>query len=84
MLNVGFGMGMIDTALQARRPATHTIIEAHPDVLQKMKDAGAVPDLQPSSPCPQLSAEVWLSARHNSLQTMCITRDSIDAPARSS
>lgn len=36
VLNVGFGMGIVDTALQSHRPAQHTIIEAHPQVLKKM------------------------------------------------
>ncbi|GKY91012.1 hypothetical protein MPSEU_000074000 [Mayamaea pseudoterrestris] len=36
VLNVGFGMGIIDTALQQRNPALHVIIEAHPDVYQHM------------------------------------------------
>jgi protein arginine N-methyltransferase 2 len=43
VLNVGFGMGLIDTAIQnmanvagGKAPRTHTIIEAHPDVYAKM------------------------------------------------
>lgn len=32
VLNVGFGLGIIDTAIQSHRPRSHTIIEAHPDV----------------------------------------------------
>jgi FOG: Ankyrin repeat len=36
VLNVGFGMGIIDTALQKLEPSMHYIIEAHPDVHQKM------------------------------------------------
>uniref|UniRef100_A0A7S2C2A1 RMT2 domain-containing protein n=1 Tax=Octactis speculum TaxID=3111310 RepID=A0A7S2C2A1_9STRA len=36
VLNVGFGMGIIDTALQSRNPTHHTIIEAHPQVYAKM------------------------------------------------
>ncbi|KAJ3019950.1 hypothetical protein HKX48_001540 [Thoreauomyces humboldtii] len=36
VLNVGFGLGLIDTALQALKPEQHTIIEAHPDVYAKM------------------------------------------------
>jgi len=36
-LNVGFGMGIIDTILQTdHRPALHVIIEAHPTVYEKM------------------------------------------------
>ena len=36
VLNVGFGMGYIDTAIQRHSPKTHTIIEAHPQVYKKM------------------------------------------------
>lgn len=36
VLNVGFGMGIIDSALQDLQPAHHIIIEAHPDVYQRM------------------------------------------------
>jgi type IV protein arginine methyltransferase len=40
VLNVGFGLGLIDGAIQALKPAHHVIIEAHPDVLRRMKEAG--------------------------------------------
>ena len=40
VLNVGFGMGIIDTALQKLDPAMHYIIEAHPDVYKKMINDG--------------------------------------------
>jgi type IV protein arginine methyltransferase len=37
VLNIGFGMGIIDTILQEEyHPALHIIIEAHPDVYQRM------------------------------------------------
>eukprot|EP00754_Rhynchopus_humris_P044857 Rhum_TRINITY_DN4437_c0_g2::Rhum_TRINITY_DN4437_c0_g2_i1::g.14219::m.14219/K18477/RMT2; type IV protein arginine methyltransferase len=36
VLNVGFGMGYVDTAIQRHSPKSHTIIEAHPQVYQKM------------------------------------------------
>ncbi len=36
VLNVGFGMGIIDTALQELQPSHHYIIEAHPDVYEKL------------------------------------------------
>ena len=41
-LNVGFGMGIIDSHIQAHsnKPAEHHIIEAHPDVLKSMKHNG--------------------------------------------
>ncbi|KAK6245941.1 protein of unknown function DUF3447 - like 10 [Theobroma cacao] len=40
ILNVGFGMGLVDTAIQQYGPATHTIIEAHPDVYKRMLRTG--------------------------------------------
>uniref|UniRef100_A0A1I8JQ03 RMT2 domain-containing protein n=1 Tax=Macrostomum lignano TaxID=282301 RepID=A0A1I8JQ03_9PLAT len=40
VLNVGFGMGIVDTELQKLGPASHTIVEAHPDVLARMRDQG--------------------------------------------
>lgn len=36
VLNVGFGLGLIDEAIQSHKPARHTIVEAHPDVYAKM------------------------------------------------
>lgn len=36
VLNIGFGMGIIDGALQRRNPGHHTIIEAHPAVYAQM------------------------------------------------
>lgn len=36
ILNVGFGLGLIDDAIQSHTPARHTIVEAHPDVYAKM------------------------------------------------
>lgn len=35
VLNVGFGMAIIDTAIQGFGAASHTIIEAHPEVVRK-------------------------------------------------
>ncbi|MEM9683421.1 MAG: tetratricopeptide repeat protein [Pseudomonadota bacterium] len=37
VLNVGFGMAIIDTAIQKQGITTHTIIEAHPQVIEKAK-----------------------------------------------
>uniref|UniRef100_A0A2P2J8Q8 Protein arginine N-methyltransferase 2 n=2 Tax=Rhizophora mucronata TaxID=61149 RepID=A0A2P2J8Q8_RHIMU len=36
ILNIGFGMGLVDTAIQQYAPATHTIVEAHPEVYSRM------------------------------------------------
>ncbi|KAJ2958538.1 hypothetical protein NQZ79_g5891 [Umbelopsis isabellina] len=40
VLNVGFGLGLIDTELQKYKPRNHYIIEAHPDVYAHMKELG--------------------------------------------
>jgi protein arginine N-methyltransferase 2 len=40
VLNVGFGMGIIDEYFQQFSPAKHVISEAHPDVLKEMKRRG--------------------------------------------
>lgn len=40
VLNIGFGMGIIDTFIQQKNPKKHYICEAHPDVLAKMKQDG--------------------------------------------
>lgn len=39
-MNVGHGMGIVDAAIQARGPAQHHIVEAHPQVLQRLRDGG--------------------------------------------
>ncbi|EHL02822.1 S-adenosyl-L-methionine-dependent methyltransferase [Glarea lozoyensis ATCC 20868] len=38
ILNIGFGMGIIDTLFAETQPAIHHIIEAHPAVLAKLKE----------------------------------------------
>jgi protein arginine N-methyltransferase 2 len=35
VLNVGFGMGIVDTAIQKRNPAKHVIVEGHPKVFAR-------------------------------------------------
>lgn len=40
VLNIGFGMGIIDSFIQEKNPKHHYICEAHPDVLEKMKKDG--------------------------------------------
>ncbi|KAB5551128.1 S-adenosyl-L-methionine-dependent methyltransferase [Coniochaeta sp. 2T2.1] len=37
VLNIGFGMGIIDTMFADTKPAQHHIIEAHPDVLKRLE-----------------------------------------------
>jgi len=40
ILNIGFGMGIIDNYIEDHRPRTHWIIEGHPDVQQKIIEDG--------------------------------------------
>ena len=40
VMNVGFGMGIIDGLIAERKPSAHFIIEAHPGVLARMKADG--------------------------------------------
>lgn len=40
VLNVGHGMGIIDGIFQEKEPKSHHIVEAHPDVLKRMKEQG--------------------------------------------
>ena len=41
VLNVGFGMGIIDTAIQRQGVEAHSIIEAHPQVVEKARSWAA-------------------------------------------
>ncbi|KAJ6971593.1 hypothetical protein NC653_032192 [Populus alba x Populus x berolinensis] len=36
ILNIGFGMGLVDAAIQQYNPAMHTIVEAHSEVYERM------------------------------------------------
>lgn len=40
ILNIGHGMGIIDTEFQSTNPSTHHIVEAHPAVLAQMRETG--------------------------------------------
>lgn len=40
ILNIGFGMGLVDTAIQQYKPVSHTIVEAHPEVYDRMLRSG--------------------------------------------
>ena len=40
ILNIGHGMGIIDSFFQEKAPASHHIIEAHPGVLGRMREDG--------------------------------------------
>ncbi|KAL6982990.1 type IV protein arginine methyltransferase [Sarracenia purpurea var. burkii] len=40
ILNIGFGMGLVDNAIQQYAPITHTIVEAHPEVYDRMLRSG--------------------------------------------
>lgn len=39
-MNVGFGMGIVDSMFLANNPAEHHIVEAHPQVIARMKEQG--------------------------------------------
>jgi protein arginine N-methyltransferase 2 len=41
ILNIGFGMGIIDTMFAETKPARHHIIEAHPGVLEHISSPGS-------------------------------------------
>lgn len=40
ILNIGFGMGIIDTMINSKNPTKHYICEAHPDVIAKLHRDG--------------------------------------------
>ncbi len=40
IVNIGFGLGIVDRLIQTYKPARHVIVEAHPDALQLMRDQG--------------------------------------------
>ncbi|KAF2272919.1 arginine N-methyltransferase 2 [Westerdykella ornata] len=39
-MNVGHGMGIVDTAILSHNPSEHHIIEAHPQVHQRLRETG--------------------------------------------
>ena len=39
-MNVGFGMGIVDSMFLMHSPSVHHIVEAHPQVLQQMREKG--------------------------------------------
>ncbi|KAK3300827.1 S-adenosyl-L-methionine-dependent methyltransferase [Chaetomium fimeti] len=41
VLNIGFGMGIIDTMFAETKPSRHHIIEAHPEVLEHISSPGS-------------------------------------------
>lgn len=57
MLNIGFGMGLVDDAIQSHSPALHVICEAHPQVLARAEAwAKVLPSCRPRPPLVRLSA----------------------------
>lgn len=49
VLNVGFGLGIVDRLLQAHSPKRHVIVEPHPDALGLMQQTGWVATRSPDS-----------------------------------
>lgn len=43
VLELGFGMGILSDAIQAKKPASHTIVECHKDIIPKLKEWAATP-----------------------------------------
>ncbi|KAM7208101.1 hypothetical protein V8F20_001647 [Naviculisporaceae sp. PSN 640] len=41
ILNIGFGMGIIDTMFAETKPSKHHVIEAHPEVLEHISSPGS-------------------------------------------
>ena len=37
VLELGFGMGILSDAIQAKKPASHTIVECHKDIIPRLK-----------------------------------------------
>lgn len=54
VLNVGFGLGIVDRLLQSHKPKKHVIIEPHPDALRMMEQTGwllpSVDGIRPPGP----------------------------------
>lgn len=40
ILNIGHGMGIIDSYIRDTNPEEHTIVDIHPQIVQKARDAG--------------------------------------------
>ena len=40
VLNIGFGLGIIDTYIKERNPENHTIVDIHPDVVKHANSMG--------------------------------------------
>ncbi|CAD6917645.1 unnamed protein product, partial [Tilletia laevis] len=40
VLNIGFGLGIVDTYFQSYRPGRHVIVEPHPDALAYLRQKG--------------------------------------------
>ena len=40
VLNIGFGLGIVDGYINALNPKSHTIIECHPDVINHINETG--------------------------------------------
>jgi len=60
VLNIGFGMGIVDGALQRRRPGRHVIVEAHPAVIKKKSRNAPRPLLSAAlHSCAASAAPLW-------------------------
>tara|TARA_R110000803_G_scaffold59729_5_gene118581 strand:+ start:3466 stop:4083 length:618 start_codon:yes stop_codon:yes gene_type:complete len=60
ILNVGFGLGLIDTYIQSHNISTHWIVESHPDVYNKIVNDGWL-----SKPNVKVIFKPWQEAIHD-------------------
>jgi type IV protein arginine methyltransferase len=67
ILNIGFGMGIVDRMFADRKPSTHHIIEAHPAVLSKLQQ----PDSEFGAKWEQSAAEGRYKIHAGKWQDVC-------------
>jgi len=65
IINIGFGLGLIDTFIQKSKPCMHYIVEAHPDVYKHMIETGW--DKKPGTP-----QQLALTHKTNRTNTNCV------------
>ena len=68
VLNVGFGLGLVDRAIQSNQPRSHTIVEAHPGVLRKVSSTLV------------LHKPTNLSSVHNPVNVSCTQSCGFESP----
>lgn len=77
VLNVGFGLGIIDEAIQTYRPGRHVIIEPHPDALRFLREQGW--DKRPGVEIFEGTWEAFLRPEHDPEGAMAMRLGDFDA-----